>query len=138
VGGSNGHRHPGLAATRSHLSIVLARLARLFELEIELGLAEIREVARSVGVTAGVAGASVILLLAALIVLLAGLLAPVFGAEWKHLVLAAVLFLVLGLAGAGWSFSRFKRINWPEQTLRSLLETMGWLGTQLKSKLTLR
>ena len=81
---------------------------------------------------------SAVALLAAIIVLVAGALAPLFGGAWQHLVIAGGAVAVLALAGLAWSAWRLTHLNWPHQTLRSLEETWRWLVTLLKSKLTLR
>ncbi len=123
---------------RSGLSIVIHRLIRLVELELELGLTEARSLIKSLVIAAAVAVVGLIVILASLVVLVAGVIAPVFGAEWRHLVISGGVFFVLAAAGAAWSLSKFRKVPWPEETLRSLEETKRWLGAQLKSKLTLR
>jgi uncharacterized membrane protein YqjE len=123
---------------RSGLSIVIHRLIRLVELELELGLAEARSLIKTLVVAAAVAVVGLIVILASLVVLVAGVIAPVFGAEWRHLVISGGVFFVLAAAGAAWSLSKFRKVPWPEETLRSLEETKRWLGAQLRSKLTLR
>lgn len=123
---------------RSGLSIVIHRLIRLVELELELGLAEARSLIKTLVVAAAVAVVGLIVILASLVVLVAGVIAPVFGAEWRHLVISGGVFFVLAAAAAAWSLSKFRKVPWPEETLRSLEETKRWLGAQLRSKLTLR
>jgi uncharacterized membrane protein YqjE len=123
---------------QNHLGTVVTRLGRLLELEVELGVAEIRGLVTSLAVAAGVAVAGVIILLSSLVVLVAGAIAPVFGARWQHLVVSGGVFFVLAGAAVAWSIWRLKHISWPAQTLRSLEETRRWLGAQLRSKLTLR
>jgi uncharacterized membrane protein YqjE len=123
---------------RSGLSIVVHRLIRLVELELELGLTEARSLIKSLVIAAAVAFVGLIVILASLVVLVAGVIAPVFGAEWRHLVISGGVFFVLAAAGAAWSLTKFRKVPWPEETLRSLEETKRWLGAQLRSKLTLR
>jgi uncharacterized membrane protein YqjE len=123
---------------RNHVGTVLTRLGRLVELEVELGVAEVRHLATSIALAAGVAIVSVIILLSSLVVLVAGAIAPVFGAHWQHLVISGGVFFVLAAAAIGWSIWRLRNIPWPAETVRSLEETRQWLGAQLRSKLTLR
>ena len=123
---------------RNALSIVIHRLIRLVELELELGLTEARSLIKTLVIAAAVAVVGLIVILASLVVLVAGVIAPVFGAEWRHLVISGGVFFVLAAAGAAWSLSKFRKVPWPEETLRSLEETKRWLGAQLRSKLTLR
>jgi uncharacterized membrane protein YqjE len=123
---------------QNHLGTVVTRLGRLVELEVELGVAEARRLVTSLAVAAGLAVASVIIVLASLVVLVAGAIAPVFGAPWQHLVVSGGVFFVLAAATLAWSVWRFKNIPWPAETVRSLEETRKWLAAQLRSKLTLR
>src|SRR5262249_8819092 len=123
---------------RSTFAVVIHRFIRLVELELELGLTEARRLITGLVIAAGIAVASLIVMLASLVMLVAGLIAPVFGAHWQHLVISGGLFFLLAVAGAGWSLSTFRNVKWPEETLRSLEETKRWLGLQLRSKLTSR
>ncbi len=117
---------------------VLAPARRLLRLEFELAVAETREilVAGATAIASGVVGAFT--LLAALIVLLAALLAPLFDARWQHLAIAGGLAFVAAAAALGWSAWRLTRLGWPHLTLTSLEETWQWLEAQLKSRLRLR
>ena len=117
---------------------LLSRLTRLAALELELGWAETQGLIKRLAIAIGVAIFSAIALLAAIIVLIAGALAPIFDASWQHLVIAGGAVAVLALGGLAWSAWRLKHLDWPHQTLRSLEETWRWLVTLLKSKLTLR
>lgn len=123
---------------RNELSVVFSRLFHLLGLEIELGLAELRQIALTAAIAAAVAVASLIVLLASIVVLVTGAFAPLFGAPWEPFVVAGGGFLLLSAAGIGWSVWRVKHIRWPEKTVRSLEEMRRWLGAQLRSKLTLR
>ena len=117
---------------------LFARLTRLIALELELGWAETQGLMKRVAIAVAVAVFSAIALLAAIIVLIAGAVAPIFDATWQHLVIAGGAVAVLALAGLAWSAWRLTHLEWPHQTLRSLEETWRWLVTLLKSKLTLR
>ena len=123
---------------RSGVSIVVHRLVRLAELELELGLTEARRLIKTLAIAAAVAIVGLIVIFASIVVLVAGVIAPVFGAEWRHLVISGGVFFVLAAAGAAWSLSKFRKVPWPEETLRSLEETKRWLGAQLRSRLTSR
>jgi hypothetical protein len=117
---------------------LFARLTRLAALELELGWAETQGFLKRLAVAVAAAAISAIALLAAIIVLVAGALAPLFGAAWQHLVTAGGAVAVLALAGLAWSAWGLTHLDWPHQTLRSLEDTWRWLVTLLKSKLTLR
>jgi hypothetical protein len=110
----------------------------LLRLQLELGVAEVRELARMVAVALAVGLASVIVLLASLITLVAGALAPLFGAAPGHLLVAGGAFALVAVAGGAWTVVRLRGITWPRLALESLEETGQWLGTQLRSGLTLR
>lgn len=113
-----------------------ARLIRLATLEFELGWAETRNLVMRVAVAVAVALPATIALLAAIIVIVAGALAPLFDTPWEHLVIAGGVVAVLSLAALAWSVWRLTHIAWPQQTLASLQETWRWLVAQLRSKLT--
>jgi len=117
---------------------LFARLTRLVALELELGWAETQGLVKRLAIAVAIAIFSAITLLAAIIVLIAGALAPLFEATWQHLVIGGGVFAVLAVAGLAWSAWRLTHLEWPHQTLRSLEETWRWLVTLLKSKLTLR
>jgi hypothetical protein len=112
---------------------LLAALARLLRLEVELGVAETRELLVSAAITLAVA-----MLIASIVVLLAAAFAPLFGAPWQHLVVAGGGAALLALAAIAWSGSRLRTLRWPRQTLTSFEENWRWLGAQLRSRLTLR
>jgi uncharacterized membrane protein YbhN (UPF0104 family) len=117
---------------------LLSRLTRLGALELELGWAETQGLIKRLAIAVGLAVLSAIALLAAIIVLIAGALAPLFDAVWQHLVIGGGIVAVLAIAGLAFSVWRLTHLDWPHQTLRSLEETWRWLVTLLKSKLTLR
>jgi Putative Actinobacterial Holin-X, holin superfamily III len=117
---------------------LFTRLTRLVALELELGWAETQGLIKRLAIAVALAVFSAIALLAAIVVLIAGALAPMFDAAWQHLVIAGGVVAVIALAGLAWSAWRLTHLDWPHQTLRSLEETWRWLVTLLKSKLTLR
>ena len=117
---------------------VVALLGRLLRLELELGLAETRALLVSAAVAAGVALVAAITLIASIVVLLAGGVAPMFGAPWQHLVVAGGGLALLAGAAIAWSAWRVRTLEWPRQTLNSVGENWRWLGAQLRSRLTSR
>ena len=117
---------------------LFARLTRLVALELELGWAETQGLLKRLAIAVALAVFSAIALLAAIVVLIAGGLAPIFDGVWQHLVIAGGVVGGLAIAGLAWSVWRLTHLDWPHQTLRSLEETWRWLVTLLKSKLTLR
>jgi uncharacterized membrane protein YqjE len=117
---------------------VVALLARLVRLELELGLAEARALLVSAAIAAGVAVVAAITLIASIVVLIAGAVAPLFGAPWQHLVVAGGGLALLAGAAAAWSIWRLRTLDWPRQTLNTFEENWRWLGAQLKSRLTSR
>jgi len=117
---------------------VLARLTRLLRLEVELGVAETRDLVRTLVMAIAVAVPAAVALLAALVVLLAAALSPLFDARWEPLLIAGGGVALLALAGLAWSAWRLTHLSWPKETVRSLEENWRWLAAQLRSRLTLR
>lgn len=117
---------------------VVPRLGRLLRLEVELGLAEARELLRSLVIAAALAVTAAIALIAGLVVLVAAAAAPFFGATWQHLAAAGGGVVLLALAVLGWSAWRLAHLSWPKETLKSVEENWQWLAAQLRSRLTLR
>jgi hypothetical protein len=117
---------------------VFDRLTRLAQLEVELGLAETREVLVSALIAVAVAVLATVMLIASIVVLIAGALAPLFDARWQHLVISGGGASLIALAALGWSAYRLRHLEWPKETLTSIQETWRWLGAQLRSRLTSR
>jgi putative superfamily III holin-X len=117
---------------------LMSRLARLASLELELGWAETRVLLKRLVLAIGVAVPAFVALLAALIVLIAGVVAIFLGAAWQHLVIAGGAVAVLAALALAWSVWRLTHLTWPQQTLASLEETWRWLAAQLRSRLTSR
>ena len=130
--------HPLHSADVPHDPSLFARLLRLLKLELELGVAETKQLVRVIALSVAVAVPAAIALVAAIIVLLAGAVAPLFDAAWQHLVIAGGLVFLLALGALAWSAWRLKHLQWPHQTLTSFEETWQWLAAQLRSRLTLR
>lgn len=117
---------------------VVALLTRLLRLEIELGLTETRTLLVSAAIAAGVTVVAAIALIASVVVLIAGAVAPLFGAPWLHLVAAGGGLALLSAAAIAWGIWRLRTLGWPRQTLKTFEENWRWLGTQLRSRLTSR
>ncbi len=117
---------------------VVARLARLLRLEVELGLAEAQGLIRSVLLAVGIAVPAAIALIASVVTLLAAALAPLFHARWEPLLIAGGGVGLLALAGLGWSAWRLTHLTWPTETLKSFEENWRWLAAQVRSRLTWR
>jgi hypothetical protein len=121
-----------------HDESVLSRLLKLAKLELELGLAETRDVVISAAIAIAVAIPAVVLLLASLVVLVAAAFAPLFGAHWQHLLIAGGGVALLAIGALAWSAWRLTHLSWPKETVTSFQENWQWLGAQLRSRLTLR
>jgi hypothetical protein len=117
---------------------VAGRLLNLIRLELELGLAETRDLLRSLLVAVVVAVVAVIALIASLVVLLAAAVSPIFDAPWQPPLIAGGAVALAALGGLGWSAWRLTHLSWPTETLKSFEETWRWLVLQLRSRLTLR
>jgi hypothetical protein len=117
---------------------VLASLGRLAQLELELGVAETRQLLIGAAVAVGLAVAGAIALIAAIVVLVAAAFAPLFHSPWQHLLIAGGGVFLLAAAAIAWSVWRLKSLQWPTLTLASLEENWRWLEAQLRSRLTLR
>jgi uncharacterized membrane protein YqjE len=117
---------------------VIALLVRLARLELELGLAEARDLIVSAVIAVAVALVAAIVLIASIVVLIAGAVAPLFGAPWLHLVVAGGGLALISVGAIAWSAWRLRKLDWPKQTLTSFEENWRWLAAQLRSRLTLR
>ena len=117
---------------------ILGGLMRLAKLELELAVAETREVLVTAAIAVAVAVPAVVLLLAAFVVLIAAAFAPLFDAHWQHLVIAGGGVALLALAALAWSAWRLTHLSWPKEIVASFQENWQWLAAQLRSRLTLR
>jgi hypothetical protein len=117
---------------------LFTRLARLASLELELGWAETRVLLTRIAIALAVAVPAAVALVASVVVLIAGAIAPLFHAPWEHLVIAGGVGALLALLALAWSVWRLTHLDWPHQTLASLEETWRWLAAQLRSRLTSR
>jgi len=117
---------------------VVARLAQLLRLEVELGVADVRHTLRGLAIALAIAAPAAMALIASVVMLIAAALAPLFNAPWQPLLIAGGGVALLSLAALGWSAWRVTHLSWPTETLRSFEETWRWLVRQLRSRLTLR
>lgn len=117
---------------------ILARVLKLAQLELELGIAETRDIVVSAVIAIAVAVPAIVLVLAALVVLIAAAFAPLFAAHWEHLVIAGGGVALIAMAALAWSVWRLTHLSWPQETVTSFRENWRWLGAQLRSRLTLR
>jgi uncharacterized membrane protein YqjE len=117
---------------------IATRLAHLVKLEVELGVAETRELVVSLLIAVAVAFVSTVALLASLVVLVTGAFAPLFRVAWEPFVIAGGGVLLLSAGAIAWSVWRIRHLEWPHETITSLQENWRWLAAQLKSKLTLK
>ena len=117
---------------------VFGRLARLAQLELELGLAEARQILIAALVAIVVAFVALIALVAGIVVVIAGAVAALFASRWEPLVIGGGGVGVVAIAALAWSAFRLRSLPWPVETLGSLEENWQWLAAQLRSRLTLR
>jgi hypothetical protein len=114
------------------------RLVHLLKLELELGLAEARDLVVSAAISIAMALVSTVALIASLVVLVTGAVAPLFGMGWPPFIIAGGGMALLAVITILWSAWRLRRLDWPHETLTSVQENWRWLAAQLRSKLTLR
>jgi uncharacterized membrane protein YqjE len=127
-----------LSPRELHHDTIAMRLGHLLKLELELGVAETRELVISLLIAVAVAFVSAVALVASLVVLLTAAFAPLFDLAWQPFVIAGGSVLVISTAAIGWSVWRVKHLEWPHETITSLQENWRWFAAQLKSKLTLK
>src|SRR5215470_3444000 len=114
------HRLPTPASSvEAEDEAVLARLTRLAKLELELGVAETKTLVRTLVLALAVAVPAAIALIAAIVVLLAAALSPLFEARWEPLLIAGGGVALLALAALAWSGWRLTHLSWPKETLAS-------------------
>jgi putative superfamily III holin-X len=134
----SGDRVGGVSSNGQSSDGVFGRLAHLAQLELELGLAEARQILTTAAVAIVVAFVALIVLVAGLVVALTGAVAPLFASRWEPFVIGGGGVGVLAVAALAWSALRLRTLHWPVETLGSLEENWQWLAAQLRSRLTLR
>ena len=116
---------------------VVARLARLLRLEVELGLVEGRRLIYTLAIAVVTVIVAGVALIASLVMLVAAAVSPLFNAPWAPLLIAGGGVALLSLAALAWSIWRLTHISWPTETVKSFEENWQWLAAQLRSRLTL-
>jgi membrane protein len=111
-------------------------LGHLARLELELAVAEVKRAATSAGIAAGVALAASVTLVTSLVVLLAAALAPIFGADWRPLLIAGGGGALLSSATIAWAVYRVRNVVTLARTRASIKETWRWAETRLRSAKT--
>lgn len=115
---------------------VTGGVGRLVRLRAEMAWAETRSTLVSGAIAAGVAVVATILLVASLVVLVAGAVAPLFDARWLPIVAGGGGALLVSAAALAWSVTRLRRLRLPHHTLTALKEDWRWLETRLRSGTT--
>jgi membrane protein len=128
----DGHVLPFPPRALKRIESVQGGLGRLARLELELALAEVRRAAVTAGLAAAVGVAAGVTLVTSIVVLAAAALAPVFGADWRPLVIAGGGGVGLAAAGLWWAASRLRSVLTLERTRDSIKETWRWVETRLR------
>lgn len=126
----------GAGAGPKRIESVQGGLGHLARLELELALAEVRRAAVSAGLAIGVALAAGIILVTSLVVLVAAALAPVFGADWRPLLIAGGGGALVSAAGLAWAIDRLRTVLTLDRARTSIKETWRWAETRLRSAKT--
>ena len=116
---------------------VVARLARLLRLEVELGLVEARRLIYTLAIAVATVIVAGVALIASLVTLIAAAVSPLFHARWEPLLIAGGGVALLALAALAWSAWRLTHVSWPTETVKSFEENWQWLAAQLRSRLKL-
>ena len=116
---------------------LIDRVVRLLKLQVELGVAEVKQVAKSALVAVAVAVLGFLFLIASLVVLITGGVVGIAGGVAGPLVIAGGGVALISLAALGWSIWRLRNLEWPRETVTSLQTNSRWLGAKLKSTLTM-
>jgi membrane protein len=114
-------------------------VGHLVRLRVEMTVAQAKGALVSAGVSVAAAIASVIVVITAVTLLIAGAFAPLFHAEWQPLVAVGGGAALLGAGGLWWSVSRLRGLgDVPRRTMESVKEDWRWLETRLRLRLTSR
>jgi Putative Actinobacterial Holin-X, holin superfamily III len=116
---------------------LIDRVLRLLKLQVELGVAEVKRVAKSALVAVAVAVLGFLFLIASLVVLITGGVVAMAGGVSGPLVIAGGGVALISLAALGWSIWLLRNLEWPRETVTSLQTNSRWLGAKLKSTLTM-
>ena len=129
-------------ATVHHLPIrepdsLTDRLLRLLQLQVELGVAEVKQVAKTALVAVAVALVAFVAFIASIVVLITGGVAAIGREVWAPFVLAGGGVAVISLAAIGWSVWRLRTLDWPRETVTELKTNSRWLQDKMASTLTI-
>jgi membrane protein len=108
-------------------------LGHLARLELELAIAEVKRAATSAGVALAIAVAATVTLVTSLVLLLSAVLAPVFEANWRPLLIAGGGGALLSGAAIAWAVYRVRNVVMLARTRATMKETWRWAETRLRS-----
>jgi uncharacterized BrkB/YihY/UPF0761 family membrane protein len=111
-------------------------MARLAKLEVELAISETRGAVVGLALAFCVAVAAAVVLIAGLVLSVAAALAPVFGADWRPLLVVGGGGALLAAACLAWAIHRVRALGVLSRTLTSIKETWQWAERQLRSVTT--
>ena len=141
VGANSSREHSSSTGTVHRLPTspdsLIDRLLRLLKLQVELGVAEVKQVAKSALMAVAVAVLAILFLISSLVVLITGAVVAIAGGVWAPPVLAGGGVALLSLTAMGWSIWRLRSLEWPRETVTSLQTNTHWLRGKLASTLTL-
>jgi hypothetical protein len=115
---------------------LIDRVLRLVRLQVELGVTEVKQVAKSALVAVSVAVLAFLFLIASLVALITGGVVAIADGVWAPLVIAGGGVALISLAALGWSVWRLRNLDWPRETVTSLKTNSRWLREKLASTLT--
>jgi hypothetical protein len=110
---------------------------KLVKLQLELGVAEVKQIGKSAMVAVGVAVLGFLFLIASLVVLITGGVVAIAGGVWAPLVIAGGGVALISVAALGWAVWRLRTLDWPRETVTSLKTNSRWLQEKLASTVTI-
>jgi Putative Actinobacterial Holin-X, holin superfamily III len=116
---------------------LIDRVLKLVKLQLELGVAEVKQVAKSALIAVAVALLAFVALIASLVVLVTGGVAASLGAVWAPFVVAGGGVALISLAALGLTVWRLRNLDWPRETVASLKSNSRWLQDKLASTVTI-
>jgi hypothetical protein len=108
------------------------------KLQVELGVAEVKQVAKRALVAVAVALVAFVALIASIVVLITGGVAAIGREVWAPFVLAGGGVAMISLAAIGWSIWRLRSLDWPRETVTELKTNSRWLQDEVASTLSFR
>jgi hypothetical protein len=110
---------------------------KLVKLQLELGIAEVKQVAKRALVAVAVAVLAFLFFIASFVLLIAGGVAAVGREVWAPFVLAGGGVALISLAAIGWSMWRLRHLEWPRETVTTLKTNSRWLQDTVAATLTI-